>query len=91
MPLATTTSGARCFGTPRKRSIGQLAAVVEHGDAGAPASSERDATAGDERDVALGEGGDQRRATSPATAGPGVPNGITNEISQSSRTPRADR
>ena len=55
-----TTSGARCFGHAEEEVEGQLAAVVEHGDA-ARRVERGDAAAGDERDAALGERGDQRR------------------------------
>ena len=55
---ASTTAGARCFGTPRKRSYGQLRAVVEGRDATACVDRRHPAVR-HELDVALGEGGDQ--------------------------------
>ena len=89
MPLAITTSGARCFGTPRKRSNG----------ISLPSSSTATLRAGVERADAAARRRTRCRArrtprAAPprcrATGGTGVPNGITSEISHASRTPRAD-
>ena len=59
-PLATTTSGARCFGTPRKRSNASsspLSKTTRRGRGRAP----RTFVLGTKLDAALGERRDQRR------------------------------
>ena len=87
MPLAITTSGARCLGTPRKRSNGS--SVPSSSTATLRAGIERaDAAAGDEGDAALGERRLERRG-GLGRRRHGRRSGITNEISQASRTPRA--
>ena len=77
------------LGHTEEQVVGHLAAVVEHRDAARPVERAHPA-AGDELDAALGESGDQRAEVS-GEGGTGLPSGITKEISQSERTPRADR
>jgi hypothetical protein len=86
MPLAITTSGARCLGTPRKRSKGSSApssssATLRSGSSALTrrpgiSSIPRSANSASSAAEASGEGGT------------GVGNGITKEIRQASRTPR---
>ena len=84
-----TTSGARCFGTPRKRSNGSSP----------PSSSTATPRAAVERARPGGRGRSAmpRSANAASSAadvsgdgGTGVANGITSVISQPSRTPRCD-
>ena len=77
------------LGDAEEEVVGHLAAVVEHGDA-APGVERAHAAAGDELDAALGEGGDQRRGRVGRRRDRGRERNHE-EISQASRTPRADR